>query len=79
VKTLAIILVTAIVTGTSTYFVTGVLARFERNEKYARLLWAHCPQLIVEPDHPERSFIDFKDGSYVPIMPRVSPAGGNPN
>jgi hypothetical protein len=71
-RMLGAVLVTAIVT-----FATSMWARDGRDEKFAKLLWAKCPQLILEPHHPERAFIQFLDGAYIPIRPRPKPAAAN--
>ena len=68
------VLVTAIVT----FFATNLWALADRDEKFAKLLWAKCPQLILEPHHPERAFIELSDGVFVPIRPRPKPAA-SPN
>ena len=73
------VLVAVLVTAFVTFWVTNLWARFDRDENYAKLLWAKCPHLILEPHHPERAFIEFMDGSFVPIMPRRKPAGVNPS
>jgi hypothetical protein len=66
-RTLAIIIATAVVTA----FVTNFVALGYRDEKFAQLLWARCPQLILNPDAPEVSHILFLDGSAIPIHPRT--------
>jgi hypothetical protein len=71
-KSLVIILTTA----TVTFFATNIWARADRDEKYASLLWAHCPQLIQQPHHTERALIEFLDGAFVPIRPRPKPVDG---
>jgi hypothetical protein len=72
-------LVPVLVTAIVTFFVTNVWARADRDENYAKLLWAKCPQLILDPHHPERAFIQFLDGAFVPIRPRPKAATTSPN
>lgn len=60
-------ILTAIVTATLTW----IAALDHRDETFAKLTWARCPQLILEPHHAERSFIQTLDGGYIPIRPRA--------
>ena len=79
-RTLFVIILTAVITGVVTHYVTHFLTMDWRDEKFAKLLWAQCPHLIVEPDHPERSSIHFvNEGTFVPVRPRTRPIGANPN
>jgi len=70
-KMLLAVLATAFVT----FWVTNIWARDDTRERFAQLLWAKCPQLIFKPHDPETAWVEFLDGSYVPIRPRRGPAG----
>lgn len=74
-RMLVAVLITAIVT----FFATNFWARVDRDERFAKLLWAKCPQLVLEPHHPERAFIQFLDGALVPIRPRPKPSAASTN
>ena len=74
-RTLSIVFITAFVA----FFLTNTWARGDRDAQYADLLWAKCPQLILEPQNPERAWIQFLDGAMVPIRPRRTPAGVSPS
>jgi hypothetical protein len=67
-KLLAVVLLTAVVTA----YWTNALALSFRDEKYASLLWTTCPQLISHQQGAEVAFIEFPDGSFVPVRPRTN-------
>ncbi len=64
------VLLTAIVTAIIAVPVTWFAGLMYNIDRFGTLIRAECPHLILEPDHPERSFIDMKDGGYIPIMPK---------
>lgn len=67
VRVFPAVILTAIVTAAVTWI--GALAY--RDETFARIIWDQCPQLIIEPHDPERSFIKTDTGGYIPIRPRA--------
>ena len=71
------VLMAVLVTAVVTFFATNIWARHDGKERFAKLLWSKCPQVILDANHPERAFIPFLDGGYYPIRPRRTPAGSS--
>lgn len=53
-----------------TAFATNFFATTSRDDRYADLLLAKCPQLVMRPKGSDAWYIQMLDGGVVPVRPR---------